>query len=260
MDGRSRGIDISHNDDNGNLLDWSSIASLGIDFAVAKASQGVGFQDPQFRNNWQGIKAAGLIRGAYHMIGFVDPASNPSWQDVVHRQIDRFLGIVGPLQSGDLPPALDIENLDSKAGWSNLIQHNRSTAVAVVREFITYTTAQLNGVLPILYTGSFWWSDLGDPDPGSMPFSAYPLWFAQYPYMPLPPGSNREASSFADYASFLNGKQPTHIPKVWGGPGSPSWAIWQFTEEGTPPGHMSGSLDLDVFHGTRADLMQLCVK
>lgn len=259
MDGRARGIDVSHNDNNGIALNWASIAAMGIDFAFAKASQGVAFQDPQFLNNWQGMEAAGLIRGAYHMIGFVDPTVNSSWQGVVHQQIDRFLGIVGPLQSGDLPPALDIEDLDSKAGWANLIQTNRSAAIAVVREYITYTTAQLNGVLPVLYTGSFWWSELGDPDLGSMPFSSYPLWFAQYPYVPVPVQPNREANSFTEYASYFDGRQPMHVPKVWGGPASPAWAIWQFSEQGIPPSGTTGAFDLDVFHGTRADLQQLCI-
>lgn len=169
MDGRARGIDVSHNDNDGNPIMWSSVGPFGIDFVIMKASEGAGFTDPQFHNNWPGVKAAGLVRGAYHMIGFVDPTTNSAWRDVVHRQVDRFPGIVGPPQSGDLPPALDIEDLNSPAGWKNLIQKDRSSALAVVREYITYTTSQLNGINPILYTGSFWWSELADPDPGTMP-------------------------------------------------------------------------------------------
>lgn len=263
MDGRARGIDVSHNDNDGNPIMWSSVGPFGIDFVIMKASEGAGFTDPQFHNNWPGVKAAGLVRGAYHMIGFVDPTTNSAWRDVVHRQVDRFLGIVGPPQSGDLPPALDIEDLNSPAGWKNLIQKDRSSALAVVREYITYTTSQLNGINPILYTGSFWWSELADPDPGTMPFSVYPLWFAQYPLAvpgPTPGSPSQELHNFQQYASLLDGKQPTHIPKVWGGPASPRWVIWQFSEQGAMSNFVTGNVDLDVFHGTAADLQQLCIK
>jgi lysozyme len=266
MDGRARGIDVSHN--NG-VVNWPSIAAAGISFAFAKASQGATFQDPKFRDNWQGMKDAGIVRGAYHFLGFVDPTTQSGWKDDVHRQIDQFLAMVQPLQAGDLPPTLDLEALDSPPKWASLIKKDRGAALAVVRELISYCSVQLQGVLPILYTGSFWWSDLADPDPteDNMPFTTHPLWFAQYPqvHAPVPiqgpPGAmdNGEASNFDEYASRLDGKQPRRIPKVWQNPGNSSWTFWQFTEYGKHSNWMPGFVDLDVFNGPPSDLKRLCI-
>ncbi len=64
---------------------------------------------------------------------------------------------------------------------------------------------------------------------------AFPLWFAQYPLR------------FRD-----NGRpyEPLHITKLktW-----KDWAFWQFSETGKVPG-IDGYVDLDVFHGSLADL------
>jgi lysozyme len=273
MDGRARGIDISHYD---GALNWSSIAGSGINFSIAQASQGADptqswYTDDQFSNNWQGIKDAGIIRGAYHFIGLpLVTTPRVNWFDDIHRQIDHFLQLVGPLQLGDLPPTLDLEAGNSPARWAALIASDRDTAISIVREFINYTTAQLNGVLPILYTGSFWWSDLGNPDPvaQNMLVSAYPLWFSQYPQVhvpvaiPGPAGSTDkgEASSFEEYTSRLDGKAPLHIPVAWGGPATPSWSFWQFSEYGKMPGMLLGVVDLNVFNGTPNDLKDLCIQ
>ena len=117
-----------------------------------------------FAGNWPAMKAAGIIRGAYHFVGLPLPSTSPSnWNDDIHSQVDHSLAAIGPLQSGDLPPALDFEDGDSPARWKALISSNRAGALAIVREFIAYTTAQLGGTKPIIYTGNFWWGELGDP-------------------------------------------------------------------------------------------------
>jgi GH25 family lysozyme M1 (1,4-beta-N-acetylmuramidase) len=186
-----RGIDVSHH--NG-VIDWPSAAALGVTFAFAKATEGgdpshSSYTDQTFATNWQAMRDAGVIRGAYHFIG-LPLAGTPmsQWNDDLHRQIDHFLQTVGPLEPGDLPPALDLEDGDSPVGWRQLIQSDRAAALAIVRELILYTTLQIQPAKPIIYTGSFWWSELGDPDPviDNMPFGDYPLWFAQYPKVHTP--------------------------------------------------------------------------
>jgi lysozyme len=225
-----RGIDVSHY--NGEV-DWAGVARLGIEFAFAKATQGDDVIDAKFESNWKGMRDTGILRGAYHFIGL------PSGNDDVHRQIDHFIATVGPLLPGDLPPALDLEDGDSPERWRQLIQSDRERALAVVRELIVYTTQQFDGIKPILYTGNFWWGQLGDPGRDEMPFGEFPLWFAQYPKV--------APKSF--------GKGPKRIPRVW----RPQWNFWQFSSSGKLPPAIQGNVDLDAFNGALEDLYKLCL-
>jgi lysozyme len=257
MDGRVRGIDVSHN--NGTV-NWDQLAPAGISFAFAKASQGVHIADPQFATNWAAMKDAGVLRGAYHFIGFPQ-ATTPqsSWNDDMHGQIDHFLSLMGTPQAGDLPPMLDLEDGDSPARRKALIASDRSAALALIAETINYLTTQL---------GSFWSSELGDPTADEMSFGNYPWWLAQYPIgvhpaQPIsgPPGSTDqgEAGSFDEYDAALSGHTPRHIPQVWGGQAAPVWKIWQFSEFGKIPAIASGFIDLDVFNGSADDLNALVI-
>src|SRR5262249_5104026 len=80
------GVDVSHWD---GAIDWSKVAGSGRAFAIAKATEGTSFLDPQFHTNWTGMKSAGLVRGAYH---FFRPA------DSGVAQADWFLSSVGGLE------------------------------------------------------------------------------------------------------------------------------------------------------------------
>src|SRR5215472_886920 len=58
-----RGPDVSSYQPN---VDWSAVAASGCRFAFAKATEGVGYVNPYFAQDWTGIAAAGMVRGAYH--------------------------------------------------------------------------------------------------------------------------------------------------------------------------------------------------
>jgi GH25 family lysozyme M1 (1,4-beta-N-acetylmuramidase) len=267
---RIRGIDVSHH--NGKI-DWLKVATCGVDFALAKASEGSDpgtswYTDPTFATNWQGIKDAGLVRGAYHFVGLPLPVTpKAKWNDDLHRQIDHFFQVVGSLDEA-LPPVLDFENGDSPLRWQQLMSTDRPGALAIVRELISYTKQQA-GVSPIIYTGSFWWDELGDPDPvrDNMAVGDCPLWFAQYPRIHQPlalPGSpgktdSGEAASFGEYDATpsLTAGTPSHIPKVWGGAAGSKWSFWQFSSFGVLPAGIAGYVDLDVFRGSLEDLQEL---
>lgn len=102
------GIDVSHFQGNVN---WPAVKAAGIAFAFAKASDGNTYTDPQFANNWRGMQAAGILRGAYH---FYESKDDPQ------TQAQQFLKVLGQLGSNDLPPVVDIESSTGSFGTQSL--------------------------------------------------------------------------------------------------------------------------------------------
>jgi lysozyme len=96
--GTARGVDVSEYQ---GAIDWARVRSSGIDFAIARVSDGF-YHDPYFQRNWSGMKAAGVIRGAYQ---FFRPDRDPV------SQADDFLAQFS-MAKGDLPPMLDVEVTD----------------------------------------------------------------------------------------------------------------------------------------------------
>ena len=80
-------------------IDWSKVAGAGHAYAVARISDGT-YLDADFAANWQGIHAAGLVRGAYQ---FFEPGTD------VGTQADIVINAVGQLGPGDLPVTIDLE-------------------------------------------------------------------------------------------------------------------------------------------------------
>lgn len=147
-----QGIDVSHYQGS---VDWTSVKVTGITFAFAKATEGDSEVDPEFSANWNGMKDAGIVRGAYH---YFDP------DDDAQTQAEHFIATV-QLEPGDLPPVLDIEVSDG-------------VSVEGIDEDIKVwleTVAQAYGVTPIIYSDQ---SFLEEYLPSG--FSAYPLWIAAY--------------------------------------------------------------------------------
>ena len=98
------GIDISaHN----GLLDFDSIAAAGISFVYMKASEGEGFRDKAFVNNYAGAKLAGIQVGAYHFFRFDCDG---------RRQALNFMEATKGCQF-DLPVAIDVEESGNPPGF-----------------------------------------------------------------------------------------------------------------------------------------------
>ena len=57
------GIDVSHHQ---GVIDWSQVAGSGQRFAIAKATEGRTFVDPNYAFNKTGAEMSGLVFGAYH--------------------------------------------------------------------------------------------------------------------------------------------------------------------------------------------------
>ncbi|WP_343304786.1 glycoside hydrolase family 25 protein [Chitinophaga niabensis] len=151
------GIDISKFQGNVN---WMAVRQMQVDeirisFAFIKATEGISRQDGTFQRNWEKAKEAGVIRGAYH---FFYSTRDPIKQAINFRNVVQ-------LESGDLPPVLDIE------------VHNNQPP-AVIRSTARIWLEDMEkayGVKPIIYTNiHFYEKYLGKE------FDDYPLWVAHY--------------------------------------------------------------------------------
>ncbi len=145
------GVDVSGHQGE---IEWPSLAAGGIGFAYIKATEGGDFRDKQFQRNWDGARAAGVPRGAYHF--FTQCRSGAD-------QAANFIQTV-PREAGVLPPALDAEHMGpcprgqtvdvrgEMLAFMNLIEahYGKRPVVYVTREF---DQAYLDGHFE---TESFW--------------------------------------------------------------------------------------------------------
>ena len=148
-----QGVDVSH---YSGSINWTDVAKQGISFAFIKATEGIDWIDPTFKTNWEGAKQAGLIRGAYHFFVMDDDPQT---------QADWFVNSIGPLNSYELPPVVDVE------------QSTTMSPEAFATKLKTFLAAveSKTGLKPMIYTDPNWWNKHGTDD-----FGAYPLWIADY--------------------------------------------------------------------------------
>ncbi|RUL51277.1 LysM peptidoglycan-binding domain-containing protein [Lysinibacillus antri] len=60
-----QGIDVSRYQED---IDFEAVSNAGIEVVYIKASEGVGYVDPYFEQNYEGAKAANLKVGFYHFV------------------------------------------------------------------------------------------------------------------------------------------------------------------------------------------------
>lgn len=146
------GIDLSHV--NGNI-DFNKVLSGDIQFTYIKATEGTGFTDPKFAENWQNSGSSEIIRGAYHFFH-----ANVDAQ----KQAEFFLKTVGELGPCDLPPMLDVEvsdHIDNKALADDAL---------VWLKYVKKAT----GRTPVIYT----YNQFADPVLKNHELGDYYLWIA----------------------------------------------------------------------------------
>jgi GH25 family lysozyme M1 (1,4-beta-N-acetylmuramidase) len=139
--GTVEGIDVSEFQ---GAIDWAAVRASGRLFGIARVSDGTQHVDPTFAANWAGMKAQGMVRGAYQFFrASEDPVA----------QADLLLARLGPLGPGDLPPMLDVEVTDGQT--SATIDARIATWVGRVRA--------VTGRAPLVYTGPYFWGQIGGP-------------------------------------------------------------------------------------------------
>ncbi len=206
------GIDIYDGD---GAIDWAAVKASGREFAFIKATQGTYNTQSRFAYNWENAKSAGVLRSAYH---FFDPTEDGA------AQADHFLQVMGTLEPGDLPAALDVECPDGDAkclGFSG--GSGQAPASDIVQRALAWLHAVENatGRKPFVYTFPSYFPDLGVDTSG---FAAFPLWIATI-------------------------SQCASVPAPW-----TTMVVWQYGWTGNVPG-VPSSCDVDRFNGTKNALV-----
>lgn len=157
----TEGIDVSEWQGS---INWGAVAQSGRSFAIARVSYGAYYIDPYFAANWNGIKAAGMVRGVYQFF-------LPSQDGATQAQV--LLNHIGNLGPGDLPPVCDLEVRD---GCSDArIMQQLGAWCATIRNAI--------GREPLIYTSPGFWNGIG----GHNTFGAdlwVAHWFVSSPWIP----------------------------------------------------------------------------
>ncbi|MGP4020768.1 lysozyme [Saccharopolyspora sp. 5N708] len=159
----AEGIDVSNH--NGSI-DWSQVAADGKKFTFVLATDGTGFTNPRYSEQYHGAKDAGLIAGAYH---FARPGSSSA-----EVQADRFLNIADYQSDGKtLPPVLDLEVDPNSGGCYGLSVDDMHLWTKTFNDKVKERT----GKDPIIYANpSFWRQCMGGTDT----FGNHALWLASY--------------------------------------------------------------------------------
>jgi lysozyme len=161
------GIDVSRYQE---MIIWEEVKKMKVKniqlgFSFIKATEGIGSTDPRFNRNWKKAKENEMVRGAYHF--FIASKDGKM-------QAENFISKV-KLESGDLPPVLDIEQLNGTSVAE--LQKEAKKWLEVVENYYK--------IKPIIYTNV----DFYDRNLGSE-FDKYPLWAAHY-YQADQPRINR---------------------------------------------------------------------
>lgn len=139
-------------------VDWNAVRKSGISFAFIKATEGGDRFDERFNEHWNGAKAAGIPRSAYHFYYFCRPAIEQARWYIQHVPRDPHA----------LPPVLDMEwNAHSP---SCKLRPDPAVVRKEMRVFIQ-TIEKHYGKRPVIYTtvDFFDENDLRQ-------FSNYPFW------------------------------------------------------------------------------------
>jgi lysozyme len=156
------GIDVSSYQ---GLIDWEKVKrmrqdSVHIGFAYLKATEGILITDPYFMRNRHACQRVGLINGAYH---FFRPRISGKLQA-------RFFLANVDVRKGDLPPVVDIEQLDGARP-----EKARQELDDFLKEISLKT-----GTKPIIYSGlKFYYDNLAGY------YNEYHFWLSNFDHPEL---------------------------------------------------------------------------
>lgn len=214
------GVDVSYWEPR---VDWRALRTQGFKFALIRATSGIGYVDPKFKEHWEGARQEGLLRGAYHYLIANQDAK---------QQADLFISTISA-DRGELPPIIDLEDkYNENASNTKIIDTCKAVLDRVEKAF---------GVKPMIYSRTQY-LNVHVSRNGKAPAwaSDYPLWLAQYPYV-------------FDPKIHPNKNMPTQAV------GWQNWKFWQYSETTILEGVTNDSgqpteCDINWFRGTEAEL------
>lgn len=159
-----RGIDVSKYQGD---VDWRAVRSSGVRFAWIKATEGGDRVDPKFWQNWEGAKAAGIARGAYHFVYWCRP-----WQEEV-AWFERNV----PVERDALPPVLDVETTPDSRTCRRVLY--RDQVLPELRGMLAELERHY-GKRPMIYSSVDFYQAILRPDE----LSEYPIWIRSTKYSP----------------------------------------------------------------------------
>jgi lysozyme len=165
------GIDVSKYQ---GYIDWMAVRDAGVEFAFIKATEGGDNVDPMFQRNWEGAKAAGIPRGAYHFVYWCRPP---------HEEIGHFES-VAPAEPDALPPVLDVEATPTSRTCKRKLY--REEVLEDMRQMLV-EMERYYGKKPIIYTSVDFYQAILH----SNALSEYPIWVRSTKYHPAVRYGNR---------------------------------------------------------------------
>ncbi|XP_002972808.2 N,O-diacetylmuramidase [Selaginella moellendorffii] len=208
------GMDVSSHQGNVN---WRTAYNNGARFAYIKATEGTGYTNPYFSQQYVGSYRAGFIRGAYHF-GRPDISNGAT-------QATYFLKNGGRWSSDGrtLPGALDIEynpSCGSSCTPAQKCYNLRKPELGKwIQDFVN-TYRKGTGVYPVIYSTADWY--------------------------------NTCVGTYGDFSSVCPFWLACYCPRVITYPYN--WKVytfWQYADSGTFPG------DQNVFNGPYSQLQKL---
>jgi lysozyme len=210
------GIDISHHSDT---VDFTRLPQQKVGFVYVKATQGTGFKDGEFGDNWARLGQLPphqVYRGAYHFLTAKGSAEDQA------KSFLAYLKLHGS-RPDDLPPCMDLEwdvGKNNPDQWKG----HESEIIPKALAFLT-AVEKATGRTPVIYTARSWWRDRGLKESDFAKFDHFPIWIADY-------STSHKA---AEKPAVINGRTQT---------------MWQFADDAFLTAGYKKKLDANIFYGT----------
>ena len=169
------GVDVSGHQGN---VSWKTLWDSGVRFAYVKATEGTGYKNEYFTQQYNGSYDVGMIRGAYH---FALPGSSSGAAQA------KYFASNGGGWSKDGKTLPGVVDMEYNPYGSTCYGLSTSAMVNWIKDFTSTYKAQ-TGRDAVIYTSTSWWKQCTG-NSGAFA-NSNPLWVARYASSPgeLPAG------------------------------------------------------------------------